>query len=120
MADEITLTLPVEEEFQRIAHLVLGGLAVRLNLTFEHLEDMQLALDNLLERRGDDDVTVSVTVDEGRLLTSVGPFPVGALDDLDHEDSPLGLRRILETVVDGFEIEERDGEQWVALTKATH
>jgi len=28
--DEITLTLPAEREFYRVAHLVLGGLAVRL------------------------------------------------------------------------------------------
>ena len=47
MADEVTLTLPREPEFQRVAHLVLGGLAVRLNLTIENLEDMQIALDSL-------------------------------------------------------------------------
>jgi anti-sigma regulatory factor (Ser/Thr protein kinase) len=119
MADLITLTLPVEEEFQRVAHLVLGGLAVRLELTFEHLEDLQLALDGLLERRGDSTVTLAVTVDEGVLRTSVGPFPGGALEELEEDDTSLGLRRILETVVDSFEVEERDGEQWVELTKAT-
>jgi hypothetical protein len=119
MADEIVLTLPVEEEFQRVAHLILGGLAVRLDLTFEHLEDMQLALDGLLERRSDSPVTVAVTVDDGHLSTRVGPFADGALADLDHDDSPVGLRRILETVVDTFEVEDRDGAQWVRLTKAT-
>ena len=31
-----------------VAHLVLGGLAVRLDLTIENLEDLQLALDALL------------------------------------------------------------------------
>jgi anti-sigma regulatory factor (Ser/Thr protein kinase) len=119
MTDRIELTLPVEEEFQGIAHLVLGGLAVRLDLTFEHLEDMQLALDGLLERRGDSRVTVAVTVDDGVLRTSVGPFPGGALDELEHDDSSLGLRRILDTVVDSFHVEERDGGHWVQLTKAT-
>jgi hypothetical protein len=119
MADKIVLKLPVEEEFQRIAHLVLGGLAVRLDLTFEHLEDLQLALEGLLERRGEHEVTVAVSVDDGRLLTSVGPFAGGTLEDLQHEDSSLGLRRILETVVDSYEIQERDGAQWVQLTKAT-
>ena len=118
-ADEITLTLPVEEEFQRIAHLVFGGLAVRLDLTFEHLEDMQLALEGLLERRGDDSVTVSVTVDDGKLRTSIGPFAEAALEDLESDDSELGLRRVLETVVDSYEVEQRDGARWVQLTKAT-
>jgi hypothetical protein len=98
---------------------VLGGLAVRLDLTFEHLEDLQLALDNLMERRGEDPVTVAVTVDAGRLRTSVGPFTDAALDDLERDDSPLGLRRVLETVVDGIEVEDRDGGRWVELTKVT-
>ncbi len=118
MADEITLTLPAEEGFQGVAHLVLGGLAVRLDLTFETLEDLELALDGLLERRDDEgDVTVSVTVEDDVLRASVGPFADGALDELDHEVTPLGLRRILETVCDGFEVAERDGGQWVVLTK---
>ena len=31
--DEIRLTLPREREFHRVAHLVVGGLAVRLELS---------------------------------------------------------------------------------------
>ena len=36
--DMIVLTLPPERDFHRVAHLVLGGLALRLNLTLEALE----------------------------------------------------------------------------------
>ena len=57
MSDEITLTIPRDAEFHRVAHLVLGGLAVRLDLTIENLEDLQLALDAILartDRRGRD------------------------------------------------------------------
>jgi len=39
--DEITLTVPRERPFYRVAHLVLGGLAVRLDLTYDTLEDLQ-------------------------------------------------------------------------------
>jgi hypothetical protein len=57
--DEISLTLPADDAFHRVAHLVLGGLAVRLDLSYEHLEDLELALDALLERSQDDaEVTV--------------------------------------------------------------
>ena len=35
------------------------------------------------------------------------------------DGSELGLQRVLETVTDGVEVEERDGGAWVALTKAT-
>jgi hypothetical protein len=118
VADEVTLRFPAEEGFQRVAHLVLGGLAVRLDLTFEMLEDLQLALDGLLDRCPDDvEITVSVTVDDGLIRTSVGPFDGRVLDELEREDNPLGLRRVLETVCDRFEVEERDGRPWVALTK---
>ena len=33
------------------------------------------------------------------------------------DDSGLGLRRVLETVADGFDVERRDGSVWVLLTK---
>jgi anti-sigma regulatory factor (Ser/Thr protein kinase) len=120
MADEITLTVPCEAEFTGVAHLVLGGLAARLDLTVEHLEDLQIALDGLFERRpGSGSVTVAVTVDDGLLRTAVGPFEASALDDLERDDGALGLRRILETVCDTVELEERNGHRWVQLTKRT-
>jgi anti-sigma regulatory factor (Ser/Thr protein kinase) len=118
-SEQVTLTLPSEEEFQRVAHLVLGGLAARLDVTVESLEDLELALDELLEVCADGrDVTVSVTIDGGDVLrTAVGPFPAGALDDLSRDDAALGLRRVLETVCDSFEVEERDDGEWVELVK---
>jgi hypothetical protein len=119
VSDTITLTLPGHDHFEPVAHLVLGGLAARLDLTVEHLEDLQIAVDGLIERGSDGPVTVAVTVEDGLLRTSVGPFPSGTLDELEHDDNELGLRRILETVCDSFEVEERDGALWVELTKAT-
>jgi hypothetical protein len=49
----------------------------------------------------------------------VGPFGAGALDALRDDGDAFGLRRVLETVTDGFEVEERDGSSWVELRKAT-
>jgi len=78
VADEITLTLPRERDFHRVAHLVLGGLAVRLELTIENLEDLQIALDAILDgtdpARGD--ITVRMRVSDGELET-VGRFDFG-------------------------------------------
>ena len=119
--DEITLTLPAERDFFRVAHLVLGGLAVRLNLTFESLEDLQLALDGLLEHDpGNGDVTVCVSVGAGVLETVVGPFAdIDALRrELEREpDDEVTLRRVLDAVVDEVAVESRDGGEWVRLTK---
>jgi anti-sigma regulatory factor (Ser/Thr protein kinase) len=119
-ADEITLILPAERGFYRVAHLVLGGLAVRLNLTFESLEDLQLALGEILDTRaGDGSVTVSVSVQPGRVEAVVGPF---SDDRLRRELEPgsaedLSLRRVLDAVVDGVALEEGPDGQWVRLTK---
>ena len=113
--DEISLTLPADDAFRRVAHLVLGGLAVRLDLTYESLEDIELALDTLLERRDDDgDVTVRLQVGEGELRTLVGPFGKNVLNELEHDvGEGLDLRRILEAVCDGVEV----SDPWIELTK---
>jgi hypothetical protein len=117
--DEITLSVPRERPFYRVAHLVLGGLAVRLDLTFDTLEDLQIALSGLLSREhdGDGNLTLSLRVLPDALAASIGPFQDAALQEEWDGDSELGLRRILETVVDGVEISKRDGAQWVELTK---
>jgi anti-sigma regulatory factor (Ser/Thr protein kinase) len=114
--DEISLTLPADNAFHGVAHLVLGGLAVRLDLTLEHLEDLELALDALLERTASDgDITVRVRVLDQELKTSVGPFR-SVRHELESSDQ-LNLARILATVCDEVEVTDRDGSEWVELTK---
>jgi hypothetical protein len=116
--DEIQLTLPADEAFYRVAHLVVGGLAVRLNLTFENLEDLELALDALLERtQSDDDVTLRVQVLDGELRTVVGPFASVRAELEQGSHDGLDLSRILSAVCDRVEITDRDGAEWVELTK---
>jgi anti-sigma regulatory factor (Ser/Thr protein kinase) len=120
VSDLVQLTLPAEEDFRRVAHLVVGGLGVRLDLTFEDLDDLQVALEALLGCRDDDgDIVVTVHAGDGAVRASVGPFGAASLDSLERSDSPFGLHRVLETVCDTFEIEERDGGSWVELTKKT-
>jgi hypothetical protein len=117
LPDEITLTLPTDEAFHPVAHLVLGGLAARLDVTIEHLEDLGLAVDTLLERAPGRDVTLLVRVLDGELRTLVGPF-ASIRAELDQEaGGALDLRRILRTVCDGVDIVDRDGSEWVELTK---
>ena len=118
IADEICLTLPADDAFHGVAHLVLGGLAARLNLTFENLEDLELALDALLERSSDGrEVIFRVLVEDGELRTIVGPFTSVRAELEDGEADSLNLGRILGAVCDSVAIEDRDGSQWVELTK---
>jgi hypothetical protein len=117
-ADEICLTLPADDAFHGVAHLVLGGLAARLDLSFETLEDLELALDALLERQSDGrDVTVRVLVEDGELRTIVGPFTAIRAELEAGGTNSLNLGRILAAVSDSVQIEDRDGAQWVELTK---
>ncbi len=117
-ADEICLTLPADGAFHGVAHLVLGGLAARLNLSFETLEDLELALDALLERPSDGrEVTVRVFVEDGELRTIVGPFASVRAELGEGGADSLNLGRILSAVCDSVQIEDRDGSQWVELTK---
>jgi hypothetical protein len=116
-ADEISLTLPAEDEFQGVAHLVLGGLAVRLDLTFETLEDLELGLDAVLGRmQTGGDVTVALRVQPGEFVTRVGPIGDGLREQIEGPaKEELGLRRILDTVADRVEF-SADG-RWVELAK---
>lgn len=116
---EIRLTIPAEEEFQRIAHLVLGGLAVRHDATFENLEDLHLALEHLLDRcPPTGDLTLTVRVAEDELAASLGPYAPGALaGELERETDGVGLRRLLDTVTDGYGVAQRDGREWAEMRK---
>ena len=104
--DEIILTIPREEPFNEVAHLVLGGVAARLDLTFESIDDLETALDAVLER----------AAEEGDVTVKLGPFAADRLraelerDAADH----VTLRRILDTVVDSYEL---DADGWLELTK---
>lgn len=119
MTDEITLTLPREPKFQPVAHLVLGGLAARLDLSIEKLEDLQLALAALLDSNGvpEGEVTVQMTVRDEELQARIGPLEPDVLDQIESEHTSgsgeIDLRRVLESAVDDVHV---DGD-WVCLTK---
>jgi hypothetical protein len=117
MSDEITLTIPRAREFHRVAHLVLGGLAVRLDLTIENLEDLELAVDAILDRIDPDAadvVTVRMHVSDDTLETVIGPLSARVLDEIEREpDNGIGLRRLLDGTVDDVHV---DGDR-VRLVK---
>ena len=117
--DEITLTIPRDRALYSVAHLVLGGLGIRLNLTIEHLEDLQLALETALDRVRADPVIVTLRVDDDQIEMLVGPMSDGVRAELAADGGEdVGLRRILDAVVDRAELETEDGGDWLKLTKA--
>jgi hypothetical protein len=120
MTDHITLTVPRERPFFGVARLVLAGLAARLDVTVESLEELELALDGLLERRdGGDEITVSLDIAGDELHARVGPFSGDGLRaELEGEPGEsLSLRRLLDAVVDNYELSHDDDGVWLELRK---
>jgi anti-sigma regulatory factor (Ser/Thr protein kinase) len=120
VTDEITLTMPRDRAFFSVAHLVLGGVGVRLNLTIETLEDLQLALDAILERDQEPgDVTIALRLNDQTIETEIGPFGDGVRKELERgREEEVGLRRILDTLVDEVELTQGEGGDWVKLHKS--
>jgi anti-sigma regulatory factor (Ser/Thr protein kinase) len=103
-AAAITLTLPHDERFLGVARIVVGGLAARLDLPYESLDDLQLAVESVLSEEryaAGDDVTIEV---------SIWPLRVDAIErDLEPAGERLGLDVLLRAVVDSIGFENRDG-----------
>ena len=92
---------------------------MRLEVTFDKLEDLQVALGALLDCGGEDDeLTIRVALEGTTLRLAVGPFDGTRLaDELDREpvDGPT-LERVLASVADSVDHAERDDGTWVELT----
>ena len=117
--DEIVLSLPRERGFGAVAGLVLGGIAARHELTIDVLDDLRLALETLLERDEDETaVEIVLRIDDAAITASVGPLEGATVLELEQGlGDTLGLRRLLETVVDQVSLERRPDGCWVELHK---
>jgi hypothetical protein len=114
-AQKVTLTIPGKPRFVSIARLFVGGLAARLDLGYETMDDLQLALESVL-RKADlgPEVTLEACVDGENVFMLVGPFGSDPLEVGAHADS-LELERLLAALVAGAESVSRDGGHWLRL-----
>jgi hypothetical protein len=118
--DEFVITIPREPSFSAVAGLVVGGIAARHEFTLDVLDDLQLALDSLLERveDGEGDVSVALRVDDHDVTVALGPVRDETVAELEQDPGDaLGLRRLLETTVDDVALTQHGGEIWVELRK---
>jgi anti-sigma regulatory factor (Ser/Thr protein kinase) len=121
--ERIDLVAPLSGDFQAVVRLIIGGIAERVDFAFEEIDDLQLAVERLLAEAGQvGSVRLSFEVGESSIRTRVGPLSESSLADaLRNGDAPPGqltLRRILQTVVDSFGVEDLgDGVIVVRLEK---
>jgi hypothetical protein len=118
----IELRIPNERPFHGVARLVVGGLAARHNLSYEALEDLQLALVTVLE--GDAystaaEIRVELEVTDEAIAMAIGPLNGDAVraDLEESSDGDLGLGRLLGTLVEDAGVEAREDGDWLRLSK---
>jgi hypothetical protein len=123
LLERIDLEAPLAGAFQPVIRLIIGGIAERVDFAFEEIDDLQLAVERLLAEAGrEGSVRLTFEVGDGRIRTLVGPLReraiAEALRDGDAPPGELTLKRILQTVVDSFGVEESaDDEIVVRLEK---
>ena len=130
MTDTVALSFPRDSRYYAVARLVVGGMAAPLQMSYDALDDLQLAISSLLDHDelatipGADapgDVHLRLEVDDHQLVASLGSFVVGGLDRAfersAQQGGEMGLRRLLDTIVDDVRVEDGGDGEWVTLTK---
>lgn len=111
MNDTIVLTIPTGSAYRGVASLVLGGVGSRLELPYERVDDLQLAVLSMLDASGEDTATVEIAAEDERVAVSVGPLRSGA-------ESDDGLALVLRRLTDGLAAQSRDGKTWLTVVLA--
>ena len=111
MTDTIVLTIPTDSAYRGVASLVLGGLGSRLDLPYERMDDLQLAVLSMLDAARDREASVEIEAEDGHVAVSVGPLRDGSEDD-------DGLELVLTRLTDRIEVTRRDGSSWLKVFMA--
>jgi hypothetical protein len=111
MTDTILLTIPAGARFRGVATLVLGGIGSRLDLPYERMDELQLAILSALAAGEDEQLTIEVEADPTAVSVTVGPL-------VDGSGSDEALSRVLDRLVDSVEPARRDGKEWLTLRLA--
>ncbi len=109
--DEVLLDVPATPEYLHLARVTASGLASRLGFSYDEVEDLRLAIDELCfaligskGRQGT--VQLRYTLDDGGVLEveGMGNF------DVDHRTPTLSelSRQILSALVDEYEVYRLD------------
>lgn len=109
--DTIMLTIPTDTAYRGVASLVLGGVGSRLDLPFERMDDLQLAVLSMLDASRGEDASVEIRADGGHVAVSVGPLRDGAEDD-------AGLSLVLTRLTNRVESAQRDDGPWLTVVVA--
>jgi hypothetical protein len=122
-SDTVTLRIPRNPRYYSVARLVVGGLAAGLDVSFDALDDLQLAISSLLDSEDmpvEGDLVMHLSVDPDSMRAGIGPFQAQAVTDAfddSHPDNELGLQKLLNTIVDDVKIAPQADGHWIHLVK---
>ena len=108
--DRITLTVPMHGEYARTVRMTAAELAVRLGMSYDEVDDVRLATEEAFVfacdcAPDDAEVTFTFTLEEGSLLTEVGPLHTGGGEGRDCAAHEGYAQFILQSICDEFSIE---------------
>lgn len=125
MTETIRIETPADQASLSTIRMIVGGVGARWDLPLDEIDDIYLALGELLRVAGEleplERYTIEVDVDEDRLNLRTGPFHSDDLRArLDLEPSTqlcLNLCQLLNGVLYSFAVEDGAEEFSVTMTK---
>ncbi len=117
--EQVRLTMPATPQLLRVARLTAAGLASRLGFSFDQIEDVKIAVDELcfalVGTKGREGTLTLVYWLEGDRLVIEGTGDF--FDDGDRPTTSELSGRILSAVVDEHEVHDQDGTVRFRLAK---
>jgi hypothetical protein len=120
--ETVSLTIPHNGGFSALFHMILGGIALRRKLSLEALDDLQLAVENILaeDKSHIGDISMSVGIAEDDLQISLAPLTDPDLrETLVHGAVPaeaagrcMDVCLLLRSLVDGFGVRELEADSY--------
>jgi hypothetical protein len=109
--------VPNARPYFGVARLLVGGLAARLDLGYEQMDDLQLAVETVLTRchPTDDHVTLEAAIDDGALALSIGPLSQAVGTSETPDGSVIPFATLLDRLVERSAMVERGDEVWLRL-----
>jgi len=107
--DRISLKVPADPAFHGTLRLVLGGVGTRLQLPYEQVNELQLAVETLVSNRAvvGDELVLEMELGGGAACLLVGPFA---------PDGDAERQRVVERLVRTTRVVRReDATDWVEL-----
>lgn len=120
-ADEVVLTLPAAPEFVRLARLTCAGLATRIGMGYDEVEDLRIAVGeacSLLIGAGSRAGTLTLTF--GLAPAALSVTILGGFEDAPTtgDDDPGLSDQILDAVVDEHEVDLPADRVWISKRRA--